>query len=524
MIRTDNGIITAVVYGTDDYDVEITIDDEQILDMDCSCPYAEDGNSCKHMAAVLYTYKNNTVINEKQINKSATVSAATLVSEASEDNVRKFLVQTLEGDEKLLIRFKSLISPNISINDMKRYKEQIDKKLRKYQGRSGFIEYGIARDFIRAMEEFLYEDVQTMLDNDFYIEAFELTNYVFVTVGNVDIDDSDGGTGMLSEHCYEIWQDIINTVDIDDKRYIFDWFISHMNGSVIDYMEDYIEQIVMEEFTEDEFMQEKMIFIDKKVTDAEKNDDSWRRDYYSGKWAIIYINMMESGGSTWDDIEQYCKKHWSSSAVRKYYIDRCVKCKEYDKAIDVLQESLKIDSALRGLVNDYSMKLKDIYQLCGKTEKYVEQLWQLVTLHSPGSLELYKELKDQYEETEWVLLREKIFSALPSHSGIDKLFREEGLYDRLMTYVKNSFGLYALGAHKDILIKHYPDEILEKYKNEVESMASKPSDRKRYKELASILKSMKKIPGGEKVVSQILIHWRVNYSNRPAMMDELKRL
>ena len=29
-------------------------------------------------------------------------------------------------------------------------------------------------------------------------QAFELTNYVFKTVGNVDIDDSDGGTSQVA--------------------------------------------------------------------------------------------------------------------------------------------------------------------------------------------------------------------------------------------------------------------------------------------------------------------------------------
>jgi len=45
---------TAVVEGTDDYDVEIEMRDNQVYDMTCTCPYAAAGNYCKHMAAVLY--------------------------------------------------------------------------------------------------------------------------------------------------------------------------------------------------------------------------------------------------------------------------------------------------------------------------------------------------------------------------------------------------------------------------------------------------------------------------------------
>ena len=48
--------ITADVLGTENYQVEITLEEGEILDMYCSCPYAEDGNYCKHMAAVLYEW------------------------------------------------------------------------------------------------------------------------------------------------------------------------------------------------------------------------------------------------------------------------------------------------------------------------------------------------------------------------------------------------------------------------------------------------------------------------------------
>ena len=48
--RTEGGY-RALVEGTEDYEVEIEIKDNRILDMRCTCPYAGDGKYCKHMAA-----------------------------------------------------------------------------------------------------------------------------------------------------------------------------------------------------------------------------------------------------------------------------------------------------------------------------------------------------------------------------------------------------------------------------------------------------------------------------------------
>ena len=51
--KTETGLCATVV-GNENYEVEIKITDGRVYDMWCSCPYAEDGNNCKHMAAVLF--------------------------------------------------------------------------------------------------------------------------------------------------------------------------------------------------------------------------------------------------------------------------------------------------------------------------------------------------------------------------------------------------------------------------------------------------------------------------------------
>ena len=48
----EENIITASVCGTEDYEVQIKLQDTSVVEMECSCPYAEKGLSCKHMAAV----------------------------------------------------------------------------------------------------------------------------------------------------------------------------------------------------------------------------------------------------------------------------------------------------------------------------------------------------------------------------------------------------------------------------------------------------------------------------------------
>ena len=48
-----NGEFSAVVEGTDDYDVFVKIEDQKVSEYTCTCPY-DYGDVCKHIVAVLY--------------------------------------------------------------------------------------------------------------------------------------------------------------------------------------------------------------------------------------------------------------------------------------------------------------------------------------------------------------------------------------------------------------------------------------------------------------------------------------
>ena len=50
----DGDLYYASVEGTEEYEVQIRIQGDRIDFMSCECPYAQDGNRCKHMAATLY--------------------------------------------------------------------------------------------------------------------------------------------------------------------------------------------------------------------------------------------------------------------------------------------------------------------------------------------------------------------------------------------------------------------------------------------------------------------------------------
>lgn len=543
--------LRADVVGTEDYEVEISLNDGKVTDMYCSCPYAAGGNNCKHMAAVLYEWTadimdadepedtdNEDVDDDEDAEsmdlfepavtvcdyKKKSAAVEKLVTSAERDIVQAFLVSVLAEDKKLLLRFRNMVNKCATKEDVEDYFEQIDEIADRYLGRDHFINYYQAYDFMLELEEIIDKDVRRMIDNGSHISAFHVMNHIFVLLGNVDMDDSGGETSMLAEQIYQLWLELLTKVNAQDKRKMFIWFTTHMDGSVIDYLEEYIEQIIMEEFKEPEYEQDKLSFMEEMIEKAEKKDSGWSRDYAVGKWTVTYLKTLEEKNAPEDQLEEICKKYWNNSGVRRYYIDRYFGKKEYDRVLQVLDESIELDKAYRGQVLEYNQKKKEIYRLQGNKSAYIEQLWKLVLEQSAGDLDIYKELKAQYSEKEWLIKREELFKKLPANAHIDRLYKEEKLYDRLLAYVLKSSGLYAVQSYENVLKKEYPKQILSKYQGEVNKMASCTGNRKHYADLVALLRRMKQIKGGSEIVETIVEEWKIKYRNRPAMMDELSKL
>ncbi len=210
--------------------------------------------------------------------------------------------------------------------------------------------------------------------------------------------------------------------------------------------------------------------------------------------------------------------------MRRFCIDRCMEKKEYDRALRVLDESIALDKGCSRRISEYSEKKKEIYLIQGDRDAYLNQLWQLVMEHRPGDMELYRELKGQYSEEEWIKKREEIFSGQHSRRHAAEMYREEKLYDRLLELCVNSPELYTLQNYEDLLKNEYPAQILTKNESELDKMAMHTGGRKHYVYLVSLLRRMQRIEGGEEAAKRIADEWRVKYGNRPAMMDELRKL
>lgn len=522
----------ATVCGTEEYCVEIEVTGgDRVHDMYCDCPYAEDGHYCKHMAAVLYAIEGgmHEAVTKKDIWEKIGDSRQELqdvINHISEEELRRLAMSLAENDTALRNHIMTQYSEVVDEKQVARLKMEVDRIAYENSDRSGFVDWRHASDYVRAMNIFLHEKVQALIDNGHYMQAFDLTNYVFYCIGNQDMDDSDGGSGWVADNCYEYWQQILNQCSDEEQSQMFQWFKAHQNGYVVDFMEDYVSDFLMDEFHDTELLEEKLAYLDEAIQKAGTDTDSGK--FYSTHYGYVRnilqrIQVMEQLGYTEQEIREYRRQFRHFSDIRKMEIREYLEQKDYNNAISVLKESKELDAKYAGLVSDYSSQLIEIYEKIGESDAYREELEYQVFNCSQSKLDYVNRWKALCSDEEWVHYRDKIIASDKSRAILYDFLEAEGLYKRLLDELVSVGYLPLLDRYEHALKKANPEQLRDAYISLIRQEAGGVADRKRYKELVKYLKKIMKYPGGKDCAKEIAADWRAMYYRRSAMMDELKK-
>ena len=152
--------------------------DGEITDLYCSCPYADDGNYCKHMAAVLYAVDNGEASetgaqNLSDMRNERISSLQKIVADIPEKELRELVVSLADNDQSLHNRL-TLQYGTVNPAFLAHLKTQIDEIGWRRSDRSGFIDYRNAYDYCSELEAVLYENIPTLIKRGYIKGAFEL--------------------------------------------------------------------------------------------------------------------------------------------------------------------------------------------------------------------------------------------------------------------------------------------------------------------------------------------------------------
>ena len=536
--KTDSGY-RALVEGSDMYEVEIEMMDSRIYDMSCDCPFADGGNYCKHMAAVLYyldSEEGDVEREEPEMTWMERIASQNkelddVIAHMPEEELRRFVRRIAGEDSEIRNLLMTAYSDKVDAQHMMHLQQEIDDIVYRYSGRHRFIDYTNAWNFTADLESFLYDKVQILIDRDCHMQAFDLTNYVFKIIGNIDMDDSDGGSTQVANACYQMWEQVLKKCDEEEKKKLFTWFQEHSTGGyVIDFMEDYLSDFLMNEFHDKELLQKKLEMIDNDIARMSESTDcgsTWSIHYGYQNNILKRLELMKELEYSEEEIKRYRKENWRFSAVRKLEIAELLEEGDVIQAIAVLKESKELDKQYAGLVSEYSRQLIEIYKQELMKEEYKEELLLYVFSYMHTDITYALELKAICSEEEWVEQRTQLLKKLKGSPCAYQLMETEGLYEEMLQGISrevyDSGWISRMDEYEKTLKAKFPEKVRDIYVSYVRQTAGRTSSRNQYRSLMDYLRKIKKYPDGKETAAEIAKEWRTMYSRRSAMMDELRK-
>ena len=522
-ISVEKEKIKAIVEGSEDYSVTIKMKDGQVKDMECTCPYAEDGKYCKHMAAVLYAYESD--LTDRKAQKLTYDQLKNEVDNAESVLVRRFLTDILWSSEKYRLHFLAMLHPDREADMLSAAKVRLEEIVIDSEDCDGYIDYYAADRFITDVSEWMDEEIDPLLEQRKDQSAFKLSIHVMETLNDVEMDDSDGGITEIAVRCHDIWETILNRCDQKLEQEMFDFFLNSMDGQLVDYLEEYYESILMARFEKHEYLEQKFALYQMLLNAVNPDATDWSAKYHAENCIRQIQTLMIQMKRPQEELDAFQRKYWSYPFIRKEYMEECKNKQRWDALIAVLKESIVLDEKnAPGLVRNYHLMLKDAYAQAGQKEAYLKELWMIATRVMPGNIDIFREYKRQIPQEQWSAKREEIFASVKEKRYLNRLYSEEKLYDRLLENVMSSYGLYDLREYEAELLPIYPQKVLEKYVNEINAAAASAANRDTYRDWVKTLRHMRSLPGGKETVQTIVNDWRSVYRRRKAMMEELSEL
>ena len=537
--KTESGY-RAVVKGTHNYQVEIGIKDDKVEDLWCDCPYADGGSHCKHMAAVLFAIedamkKEDDEYAEEQDIKGRKSGANSLRQELAEaigaipeQELRALVMELVEHNEALQNRILTKYAKGISRRQMARLKKELENISFRNSDRYGFVDWRNASGYVHDMERFLDVQVRNLIDKKYLMEAFELVNALFVQVGNQEIDDSDGETGILADSCYEYWKEILENCGEAERKKMFAWFEKNQDAEiVVDYLEEYIQNFLYDEFHDEGLLRQKMAMLDEELSGWNEEEAVPRSSWgsYGGYSDVVLkrLEIMTELGASQEEIQAWVTKYWTCPQIRDWQLTEDLEAGRLTEAVALLRESKELDRDYPRLVALHSEKLINLYQQLGMKEEYrTELVFQIFGFHQKN-LDFVKMLKAIATPEEWAVYREQILQDEQRHVSRYAFLEAEGMYQELLEEIVGNDSVHIMDQYEKILGREFPEQVRDFYAAYLQNSVDRASCRSHYQELVKYLTRVCKYPDGKELAEQIAGEWRIAYRRRPAMMDELRK-
>ena len=528
----DTNEYEAIVEGSEDYTVNLIVENDIVVSHSCTCPY-DFGPVCKHEIAVLfYMLQNELNLSEnkpkkKKATKKPTVEnqIKTILQSLDQDALQKFIIEQCKQDKKFRNYFLVTFGHINQKLDAEFYRNQIKEIVKTASDKHGFIDWHNMKYLIRALESLVEKLESYKLSNNFQ-QAFFLSSVLLeeMTKAFDFADDSNGDIGYFVDTALEALHDIVSSDNLDAtlKKEIFEYCIQIYNKKLFSGWDWHLGILeVAEKLAENE------TDVDLLISCLQKTKDGYETEAAQ----VTILNLLQKY-KTPAEVHQFINKNISNYRIREIEIKRAINDKNFEYAKKLCFDGIEVDKIDRpGIVIDWYRYLLKIARLENEVSEIIKQATYLFVNDSRSEEDYFELMRENTPAERWDSDVEKLINHIKaqskntwnSRSLIRKIYIKQQWWNRLFELLKQTESLENIETEEEYLAKDYASELIQMYSNRLKNYVEKFIGREHYQKACRYLRRMKKL-GGETEVNSLIEHFRKTYPMRKALLDELNKV
>jgi hypothetical protein len=522
----------AIVEGSEDYIVNLTLENDVVISHHCTCPY-DFGSVCKHEVAVLfYMLQNELNLSEnkpkkKKEQKKTTVEKQIkpILDALDETTIQKFIIDYCKEDKKFRNYFLITFGYINQELDVAFYRSQIKEIIKTSSDKHGSIDWHNMKYLTRALEP-LVEKLESYKHSNNYLQAFYLSSVLLeeMTITIEDADDSNGEIGYFIDTSMETLHAIAfsNDLEPDLKKEIFEYCIQIYNKKIFSGWDWHLDILEIAEHLID---QEKDADT---LISCLNNTDS---DYQRERAQMVILKLLHQYKSQ-KEVSQFIEDNLSNSRIRKIEIQKAIDKNDFEYAKKLCVDGIEMDKISKpGLAIDWYRFLLKIAQTQDDIPEIIKQATYLFVNDSRSEEDYFEIMRENTASERWDSDVEKLIIHIQTQSKnvwnsrelIRKIYIKQQWWNRLFELLKQIESLENIETEEQYLAKDYAPELVAMYSTRLTKYVENFIGRGYYQKACRYLRRMKKL-GGEAEVNHLIEHFRKTYSKRKALMDELNKI
>ena len=501
--RTEDGY-TATVAGSWEYTVTIDLDDEgDFIDADCDCPYSQDGNYCKHEAAVLYALEldGDEYSDDIPAKDNADIKpvAAEETHETSESKIREIVKKMDKEELESLVLDLASSHGNIADNILHTYADKMphsyvqkleneiysaSSDLRNAADGDWYSDFNEdMEDAVIRLDKTLGEDLPVLLDKGQFAQAFDVALYAW---NNIPFSIIEERTMRRSS---DIEDEILSVLEsaytgADTKQRLQ---MKNRLSSVLETVEKYGSE-----------------------------DDRW-----SVGLCILAFKTLGRENDMWNCILSHLDVETAVDAGIAEY-EKQSDTKSLIEFLRKVKEANPVSSfRMINLHSAASSRLLDVFRKNNMAADYKAELeYNILHIHQ-NNLDRIREYKRLAGSRKWKEIYAKLKNAGTVGSDMPLLLLGEKDYEALMEWAEKNAAYRPL-SYERILYEYYPDRVVSLAAARAERSSDGMSNRSAYSHFAEDLAYLRAYEKGQAAAEKILEDVMKRYPRHPALKDELR--